>query len=472
MVLAPAQPAEALRADLLACGVGRVVAADMADPAATACAIADLAGAARSLVVAIDDDTAGAVLAAAEAACRHLAVPLLRGSRAGQMIEIGPVFYAGHTACLACFRRGTTEFSRPGGTHSRHGLGAPNNEWAADHALAAMLADEALAVLGAVRAIRALSAVTMTSLADGSERRLLVVPDPDCAVCGTCFPSAVPTDYAATYEWEVQYTPRWLRTPGPVTALLQPGARNLVSERPYFAAGPSFQFRDTMSTAQSGGAGSPAPPAARLDLLVLGDVLARSAGRREPRDPTDFSRWAPSGGNLASVRLFVAACGAGFGPVAGQLTAYDDIEHRLITVRATPVPPERLLTSTGLAPADPCAVLVFTADVARIARKYSSFGYRLAHLDAGVAATQLAVVAGDLGLRVQFAPAWHGQLDSVLALRLNEEFVTAVALVTQEDRAYAAGCCASAGSRRRDHRVCTAGAPPAERTAARPAVGT
>jgi hypothetical protein len=119
---------------------------------------------------------------------------------------------------------------------------------------------------------------------------------------------------------------------------------------------------------------------------------------------------------------------------AELLTVYDDIEHRLIVARAGRVGIGSVLAETGLEPVEPAAVIVLVAHVARIARKYTSFGYRLAHLDAGVAAAQLIAVAQELDLAVAFAPTWSADLAELLELLPDQEHITAVAVLTPQER--------------------------------------
>jgi len=430
LVLAGAPVGQALSADLRDCGIGRVIAVGMSDCAAAAAAIGGIAGSPRPLVAAVEDDTTAPAVTHAEAMCRRYDVPLLRAGRRGTVIELGPLFHPGQTACLACFRRGRTDFLGARTTEPHNDTASLGRlEQAADQALAAMLAEEVLAMLGAVRIPRTVRTVVMSSLTDGTEQRLLVLPYPECTVCGLLFPSSTPADDAAAYEWDLQITPPWLVPPGPATALLQPHILSLATSRPRFPPGPSYALPDVAQTESCAAAGPPPSPPARLDLPVLAGIVARVAGRRQPGHPTDLSRWAPSAGNLASAFLYVAASGAGLGSIAGSLLRYDDMAHRLATVRAQPVSPEKLLAGTGLSAEEQCAVVVFVADIARISQKYRN-SYRLAHLDAGVAATQLAVVAGKMGLRVRFASAWDCQLADVLELRTGEETVTALALIT------------------------------------------
>ena len=428
LVLAGARVGEALCADLRDCGVGKVITIGVSDPAAVSAAIGDIAGSPRPVVAAVEDDTLAPALTLAEAVCRQRGVPVLRAGRRGAVIELGPLFYPDQTACLACFRRGRTDFLGARTAEPHNGMASPGPlEQAADQALAAMLAEEVLAMLGSVRIPRTVRTMVMSSLTDGTEQRLLVLPYPECTVCGPLFPSSTPADDAAAYEWDLQLTPPWLAPSGPATALLQPHIADLATSRPRFLPGPSYDLPDATETEPCAAAGLPATT--RLDLTVLAGIVARVAGRRQPGHPTDLSRWSPSAGNLASTFLYVVASGTGLGPIAGSLLRYDDMAHRLAKVRARPVSPEKLLDRTGLSAQEECAVVVFVADIARIGRKYRN-SYRLAHLDAGVAATQLAVVAGQMALRVRFASAWDSQLADVLELRTDEETVTALALIT------------------------------------------
>jgi bacteriocin biosynthesis cyclodehydratase domain-containing protein len=443
LVVGDGPVADAVRADLLSCGVGRIIGTAPGDPARTGNAVAELAGDARSLVIVADDDRDGNMLAAADTACRRQAVPLLRGARHAALIEVGPLFYPDHSACASCFHRGRTESPGmlSGSPESASGQPAGLSgivDAAADQALAAMLADEAVAILGCVKTISSLGTVAVVSLTGSFERRLQVLPYPDCPRCGALFASSDESDTAAAYEWSVQHPPPGLMPPSPETAAYHRFLAELAAQRPSFQPGPSYPLpapalplpATAVTEASAGG-----PPGSRLGMPALATLLALVAGRQAPADPSDLSRWAPTGGNLASVRLYAAAYGEGFDAISGKLTTYDDLSHRLLAARAQPVEAASLLAGTGLRPRDRCLVLVFAADVARIGRKYGSFGYRLAHLDAGVAAAQLSIVASHLGLRVAFAPAWDSGLSAVLELKPDDEIPTAVALVTEEEPA-------------------------------------
>lgn len=436
LVLAGAPIATPLRADLLACGIGSVVIADAADARAVEAAIAAAARWPHHLVVGVEGPSVRAALTRTEATCRERAVPFLRAARDGTTAELGPLFLAGYTACYECFNQDHAEYlsSRSGET----ALLQDADICALDEAFAAMIAEETLAVLGHVRTPQTYRAVSVISLTENSDQRLTFVPRSDCAVCGALSPCHNETDVAGIYEWEVHGMPRLLFPPGAQVAqaaLARPDIVELATKRASFPAGPSYPLaaEAEMYASTSLNRGVEVSSPARLGSAQLARILIQVGGRRAPGHPGDLRRWAPSGGNLASVRLYTVATGADFGVTAERLTVYDDIEHRLIMVRAGQAPMSQLLAGTGLAVTEPAVAIVFVADVARIARKYGSFGYRLCHLDAGVAAAQLIAVAQELGLTVMFAPSWSASLADFLELLPDQEYITTLAVLSPQE---------------------------------------
>jgi bacteriocin biosynthesis cyclodehydratase domain-containing protein len=423
MILAPGPAGDRIHADLVACGVGHVAVGGYQDGAAVA--LAGLSASQRSLVVTIDDGRSAATLTSVEALCRQHEVPMLRCARRGSSIEIGPLFYAGSTACYGCFDRSYYEQRRPGTSGPAR---SPLDD-RLDDCLVAMTVDEVLATLGQVRPPATLRTINTVSLASFSERRSVLLPRPGCAQCGTLFPSATAGDSAAAYEWVSRNWPPRLGGDQALKLRYGPALRDLAAQRPRFTSHPVYPLPSPVQAA--GSDGGPAPDRdAPLTPATLAALLNQVAGRRSTDPAPDLRRWAPSGGNLASARLYCVAWGVPIGPGAGVLALYDDIRHALIPVHSGTVPAQRILARTGMAAAEPSVLLVFVADVDRIAQKYGPFGYRLAHLDAGVATAQLAVVASALGLGVAFAPAWPDSVAELLELRPGREFVTSLALVT------------------------------------------
>jgi SagB-type dehydrogenase family enzyme len=434
LVLAPASIAKPLQADLLACGIGSVVIGNAADVGSTEAAVAAIARWPHRLVVGVEDLPASAAFIGTEPACRDRAVPLLRAARVGTIVELGPLFLGGHTACYACFNRDHADyFADPAGEPA---LLDDADPCPLDEALAAMIAEEALAVLGHIRTPQSYRSVTFTSLSDYSDQRLTVLPWPDCPLCGALSPGEDEADVAGVYEWEVQGAPASLFPADGQAGLARPDLKELATRRPLFPSSPfcplAAEAEACAATSQDGH--REVTSSVPLGSAQLARILARVGGRRAPGHPSDLHRWAPSGGNLASVGLYAITAGSGFGATAERLTFYDDIEHRLIVARAARVSISKVLAETGLDPTEPAAVIVFVADVARIARKYTSFGYRLVHLDAGVAAAQLIAVAQELNLAVAFASAWSADLAELLELLPDQEYITAVAVLSPQER--------------------------------------
>jgi SagB-type dehydrogenase family enzyme len=434
LVLARAPIAQPLQADLLACGIGSVMIGDAAEAGPTEAAIAAIARWPHRLVVGVEDVPGRAEFTGTEIACRDRAVPLLRAARGGTTAELGPLFLGGHTACYACFARDHAEyFADQAGAPALLDAADPGP---LDEVLAAMVAEEALALFGHIRTPQSYRSVTLTSFSDYSDQRLTVLPWPDCPVCGALSPVEGAADVAGIYEWEVQGGPASLFPPGQHAGLARPDLKELATRRPQFPSSPAYPLAAEADAGTATAADDrreitfPVP----LGTAQLARILARVGGRRAPGHPSDLSRWAPSGGNLASVGIYAVTAGPGFGPTAERLTIYDDIEHQLIVARARPVHVSEVLAETGLDAAEPAAAIVFVAHVARIARKYASFGYRLAHLDAGVAAAQLVAVAQELDLAVAFAPTWSADLAGLVELQPDQEYITAVAALSPQER--------------------------------------
>nr|WP_232326411.1 nitroreductase family protein [Microbispora sp. ATCC PTA-5024] len=151
-------------------------------------------------------------------------------------------------------------------------------------------------------------------------------------------------------------------------------------------------------------------PTGTLSRQSVAGLLSRVAGRRsEPG-----RRWAPSGGNLGSVELYVLSRRGSF--------RYDDEAHALIACGPTPI-------EAPIEPAPGALHIVMVGRVDRLSPKYGPFAHRLAHLDAGCAATQLVAIARAYGLDVTFVGGRDDRLSAALGLRPPAVVMTAIALV-------------------------------------------
>jgi SagB-type dehydrogenase family enzyme len=165
-----------------------------------------------------------------------------------------------------------------------------------------------------------------------------------------------------------------------------------------------------------------------LLLSELGGVLALGAGiRRKNKD--NVKRWASTAGNLGSVELYVVAH-----EVPGLTSGvyfYQPSEHSLARLsqewrRDTLHLIEALLPRTSRPPE---LMIVLTGAHHRLAKKYGPFAYKLLHLDAGVAFSQISAVLTCLGIPSQLEFDFDETLmERILDLHFWNEH--AVALVT------------------------------------------
>lgn len=400
LIIADGPVAAWVAEDLAESGVGHVDVRDSAQPLTTA-DLARLARSPRRLLVVYDDG--GQALADAVALSQGFGIPVLRFSGGAGIAEIGPVFLGGWTACVACFRAGYAAAS--GGIPGR-----PEPSGLA----AALVTAEIMARLGGIGAPSQPWQMTRVIGSSWRTESFDQLPGNGCTACGHAASRAdaeADTAVALCYEWQHEFRPGVLMTSRIRARERVRKIAALQREREPFTPAPAWEL-------DSGLTGRPAR---------LAEILARTAGRRMPPEaglPVD--RWAPSGGNLGSVQLYVAAEHDLFG-LPGTLFRYDDLGHRVLPVRADSIPPARLVTGTGLGPHD--VLVIFVASIGRIAVKYDEFALRLSQLDAGCAALQLAVAAAARGLVVSFTAGWSPDLAGLLELDPVAELVTAVAVL-------------------------------------------
>ena len=176
------------------------------------------------------------------------------------------------------------------------------------------------------------------------------------------------------------------------------------------------------------------PDSARSNLPIdedaLAGILKRTAGFRSNANTaasrTDNWRWAPSGGNMASVAVYLVTDRDLFG-LPGTIFRYDDIGHRVISIRNDVVALAQFLDHTDLDASRTDVALVLVGEAGLLSQKYTDFAWRLTHLDSGCAALQLSLVASCYGMRTAFASTWPAQLSEMLELERHDEVVTAVA---------------------------------------------
>jgi SagB-type dehydrogenase family enzyme len=428
LIAAPPLLARPIAADLSETGVGTAIvlrASQVTDA---------LSGATGRYVAAVWDDQANReALDEVVEACQERGLPVLRFSGTAHAAEVGPIFYGPHTACVSCFRRG----QGPSGELAPDKRSPLQPEAAEDgtagasvtEMLPGLVTSALLAMLlgqpGAAVPLRRLVRISLPSmLTDAYD----VVPDLECERCaGGTAPQDITSQDCLAYEWVMGKWPACL-TSG--SALSPAEARRLIvlqRERDGLPSSPRHRLPDQHDVPAPGAGACPRG----LDESVLAGILVRTAGfRPAAADPSGAqpsnSRWMASGGNLASVTLYLVTESDLFG-LPGTIFRYDDIEHQVVSVHADRVPLAQILAETGLDAARTELVIVLAGAVGRLRKKYHNFAWRLAHLDAGCAAMQLRTVAGGYGMRATFAAAWPAQLGQALELDPHYEIVTAVA---------------------------------------------
>lgn len=399
----------AIAEDLLGCGI-LSVGTGVGPP--TGSAASRLERARRPLVIAVDDAAAPEFGRRIVSWCEPRGVPVLRVAAYDGYLEIGPTLLGGTPACLACLHNGRTQADwRP------MTAGAPAGD--AVDALAGLVGTEALAIAAGFPGGRAPHIIRRIAINEWTTEERLVVPDPDCATCWPGSDQGTPdrdTWLAESYERAKRVAPERLAVRSEPDPAERKRIGALQSDRPEFPTHPRVRLDDALT----------APGGVPAGLGTLATVLRRVAGlRRDPGGP-ELRRWAPTGGNMASVELYLIT-ESGVPGLPGTVFRYADLTDELIAIRPDPVPLSDALAGTDLDRASVTAALVFVAAAERLAAKYDDFAHRLAHLDAGCATTQLTVVAHEFGQAVTFASGWDERLSELFGLAVEDQFVSAVA---------------------------------------------
>ncbi|MGW3150933.1 hypothetical protein ACWDG1_41130 [Streptomyces sp. NPDC001177] len=332
-------------------------------------------------------------------------VALLPWFVAGPVSVIGPLLTPELDLCLSCLRlelRGADSTTLPGTA----------DLWAETHG--ALACREVLALLAHVPPAHSPNGATRYDLGAWTTEQAMPTAHPSCPACHpqsaaaateahTSHPPSVPAagrpldadpiTVAARYHQAISKPALHRITPKAHLQSLDPRFRAWTKERRQWPSAallplpalpaPGTPWGPAPDTGAPAGPGAPA----LADLALL---LGMTAGPRGPRENLEF--WAPSGGNLGSPCLYLAA--RGIDGLADGAYGYDALAHSL--ARLADLPAVDLLAG----PHTSFAVLAMTGDVPRIQRKYGPFALNLACLDAGVALTQIETVAGLLGHRV------------------------------------------------------------------------
>jgi SagB-type dehydrogenase family enzyme len=151
----------------------------------------------------------------------------------------------------------------------------------------------------------------------------------------------------------------------------------------------------------------------QLRLDELGVLLLMTGGLRGTPSPNALPRrWAATAGNLGSVELFVVAHRVH--GLSSGIYRYDPEQHSLAhfqrhhgTLSSGELLRRAIPNETEFVPD---ALVVLAGAYGRVAEKYHEFAYRLLNLDAGVALSQLRMVAATLNLFSHTPTRWAEDL--------------------------------------------------------------
>lgn len=369
-----------------------------------------------AFIIAVDEPGRTPALGTAAAACSSRGLPMLRVAADDDHVEVGPEFHSDGTACVTCLRRSQRDSGMPV-------PGAPRTG-AALGQLGRLASRHVRTVLAGVRGRDSHRTLCRITAESGRCSSFLVVPYADCAVCGAR--TSAPSENGGlpeVYEWQMEKPARAIAPCGIAGEVVPAWLEDALAARSAM-----WRQRDVLPPSLISLGADTARPAVRTVawmLAALADGYDPGAIARAGRHAQTWSpvrRWTPSGGDLASAELYLVPGGT------GRVYRYDDRGHALVSYPNGSVPADECLRCTDL-PRDSAAVVLFIAAFGRLARKYGRFAYRLAHLDAGCAATQLSVVARDAGLTLRFASAWDDRLPGLVGLDRRIEAVAAVAAV-------------------------------------------
>lgn len=350
--------------------------------------------------------------------CAAIGVPWLRSFWSGDSADIGPYFDRHETSCYSCFAASdaTAEERLRGAATSMR-----------ERAWIALLATEIVFLVSRICAPLTVRNLIRFDFAEWSQTRMQFPPLPGCPACSRsdAFMQAQ-AGAAFAYEHSVRFPSRRYLNPKDHQIHYRVANLELQRDQKFYPSAPlvrlAYRTPDPdgccLTAVLTGCSRAESP----LDLATLSGLLLRAGGlRQESTVDGMMRRWAPTGGNLGSVQIYLFARDV-LGLQRGCFF-YQAEEHALARVNpaGTTVQFEQLFArAVSVLEPSPSAVLVLTGALHRVAMKYGSFAYRIILFDAGVAVAQIGALARGYGLLCEVAARWD---DNVLieAMALNEE---------------------------------------------------
>ncbi|MFE3555514.1 hypothetical protein ACFXKW_11705 [Streptomyces sp. NPDC059193] len=363
------------------------------------------------LLVAVDED-GRTDLGETARWCGTRGIPMVPAHLHGATLDLGPYIDPEFTVSFG-------EADRQRRAHPPEDRHDPAGDNAVRTMATALIAGQVTAITSRVGAVSVLRGMVRTDLESWRQDMYVTAPVPDRTDSRSSL-TAANVPLALAFETSVAFPPRKLLNPRDHQMHYKPGniALQHVSKR--WPSARTLALPRTGIHPQAPLEPSGDMAAGRVSLTHLASLLLLAVGRQEESAPgrPSVPRWAPTGGNLGSANLHavvrdVEGVPAGF-------WGYDSAAHRLARLPDA-VDPARV---PG---ADAAATLVLTGSLARVASKYSTFAWRIVHLDAGVAVAQLAHAARSFGLLARPLNRWDDlALAAAFDLDLDAEPITGV----------------------------------------------
>ncbi|MGA5555355.1 hypothetical protein [Streptomyces lavendulocolor] len=370
-----------------------------------------LAEGTADLVIAIDEGGRSDLRKTA-AWCDSRGIPMLPAYLDGGTLDIGPYI---DTEFTVSFDEADRQRSAEPPVRGRDS-GA--DDIAVRTMATALIAGQVTAIASRVGAVSVLRGMVRTDLDTWRQDMYVTAPIPDRTDSRSALTTAdVPL--ALAFEASVAFPPRKLLNPRDHQMHYKPGNIALQHESKRWPSARTIELPRTGIHPQAPLEPAAGTAAGRVGISHLASLLLLAAGRREDTRPgPSVPRWAPTGGNLGSVTLHAVV--RDVEGVPAGVWGYDSAAHRLA----------RLPDAVDLARlpgTDAAVTFVLTGSLARVASKYSTFAWRIVHLDAGVAVAQLNHVAQSFGLLARPLDRWDDMtLSTAFDLDLDAEPITGV----------------------------------------------
>lgn len=362
--------------------------------------------------------------------CARQEIPWLLSLTCGHMGMLGPYFERSETACYGCFEellQGMADFT--GDTPSlMHDI----DMWIQYTILEVC---NFLSRLGP--AITGMDFMVL-NLADwhGYKRRVPKRPGcPHCLPMADVKPGLPPLPMQ--FEYEVHFPSGHLSTPKAHQAHYKPSNLALAQVFKTYADIPAIPLGERKIPKGEGRTVCEMiyhplqeQGEAELSLDYLSSILLCGTGIRgtlqlSEAGETKVQRYAPTGGNLGSVQIYIISFGVR--DLAAGIYYYHPWQHTLSALVSIGEPSAVNQAVTGTSDSLPDAIIVTTGALERVQAKYSAFAFRVIHLDAGVALAQMQLAAAACGIAFRPLSEWReAKLVDLLQIEPMQEPITGV----------------------------------------------